>query len=359
MFKNYIEIILYTKKLLLSVLISSGALKFESCPILARSIAIDKFRLMRTSLPSLLLFLYIIFNNIIAVQTIPKGYLLGTTYELGQTPNKLYKINPLTGKFTLFTLLDDYKPYDVTYDLRKKIIYVFAGEPGIRQQSSLSVILVNPSNGTKQYRPIFTERYAELFGLRVDSSTGKLYSLQMGGAGGSLVSIVQIDPSHFLATRWVNITEVSGVSPDPMVIFYNSTKHQYFVTAVSGIKDVLVAIDVKKQKIIGRLTGSNTPSYLCFDNKTDAFYGMQRFAMKRGCHLVRFNPYNGTTDILSDDFDDYEPSAGNCYGGFYFTMIVLNVDTQKILTFDLNQNGKLISNNLGEEYLNSLAFIPV
>lgn len=313
-------------------------------------------RLVNTRLPCLVVLLYM---NIIGVQSIPKGYLIGTTYELGQTPNRLYKMNPLTGKFTVFTLLDAYKPYDVTYDLRKQIIYVFTGEPGMRQDSSLSAILVNPFNATKQVRPIFTERDAELFGLRVDSSTGKLYSLQMGGGGGSLVSIVQIDPSNFLATRWVNITDVNGISPDPMVIFSNSTKHEYFVTAVSGIKDVLVAIDVKKQKIIGRLVGSNTPSYLCYDEKTDAFYGMQRFAVKRGCHLVRFNPYNGTTDILSDDFDDYEPSAGNCYEGFYFTMIVLNVDTQKILTFDLNNNGTLISNKPGIEYLNSLAFIPV
>jgi hypothetical protein len=39
-------------------------------------------------------------------------------------------------------------------------------------------------------------------------------------------------------------------------------------------------------------------------------------------------------------------------------MIVLNVDTQKILTFDLHNNGKLIANKLGEEYLLALAFIP-
>ena len=314
---------------------------------------------MSESVQSSLLLLYIIFNNIIGLHAIPKGYVLGTTYELGQTTNKLYKIDPITGKFTVFTFLNGYKPYDITYDLKKKIIYVFTDGPGIRQESSLSAILVNPLNGTKQYRPIFTERYAELFGLRVDSSTGKLYSLQLGGAGGSIASIVQIDPNNFLATRWVNITEVSGVSPDPMFIFYNSTKHEYFVTAVSGIKDVLVGIDVKKQKIISRLTSSNIPSYLCYDNSTDAFYGMQRFAMKRGCHLVRFNPYSGITDVLSDDFDDYEPSAGSCYGGFYFTMIVLNVDTQKVLTFDLNKDGKLISNKLGKEYLNSLVFIPI
>ncbi|CAF3891365.1 unnamed protein product, partial [Rotaria sp. Silwood1] len=136
------------------------------------------------------------------------------------------------------------------------------------------MILVNPFNGTKQYRKIITENYAELFGLRVDSSTGKLYSLQMS------------------ATRWVNITKVDGVSPDSMTIFYNSTNHQYFVTMVSGLKDILVGIDLMKQKIINRISNSDLPSYLCYDNKTDAFYGMQRSINKRGCRLVRLNPYN-------------------------------------------------------------------
>ncbi|CAF4198779.1 unnamed protein product, partial [Rotaria sordida] len=111
-------------------------------------------------------------------------------------------------------------------------------------------------------------------------------------------------------------------------------------------------------KIISQISNSNLPSYLCYDNKTNAFYGMQRFINKRGCRLVRLNPYNGTIEVLSDDFNDYEPSAGNCYEGYYFTMIVLNIETQKILTFDLNKNGKLISNKLAEEYLCSLAFIP-
>ncbi|CAF5110814.1 unnamed protein product [Rotaria sp. Silwood1] len=86
---------------------------------------------------------------------------------------------------------------------------------------------------------------------------------------------------------------------------------------------------------------------------------MQNFKSKRGCRLVRLNPYTGTMEILSDDFNNYEPSTGNCYGGYYFTMIILNVETQKILTFDLNNNGKLIANKPAEEYLNALAFIPI
>jgi hypothetical protein len=75
--------------------------------------------------------------------------------------------------------------------------------------------------------------------------------------------------------------------------------------------------------------------------------------------LIRLNPYNGTIDVLSGDFNNYEPSAGNCYEGYYFTIIVLNIETQKILTFDLNNNGKLILNKPGKEYLCSLAFIPI
>jgi hypothetical protein len=314
---------------------------------------------MNNSFRLSILLSYTIFNTINGIRTVPKDYLLGATYELGPTSDKLYKIDPLTGEFTLFTLLSDYKPDDVTYDLINKIFYVFVSEAAVRRESSMSLILVNPFNGTKQYRTITTENYAELFGLRVDSSTGKLYSLQMSGAGENPVSIVQIDPINFIATRWVNITKVDGVSPDSMAIFYNSTNHQYFVTVVSGINDILVAIDLKKQKIISRISNSDLPSYLCYDNKTDAFYGMQRFINKRGCRLVRINPYNGTTHILSDDFNNYEPSAGNCYEGYYFTMIVLNSETQKILTFDLNNNGKLISNKPGEEYLCSLAFIPI
>ncbi|CAF1368444.1 unnamed protein product [Rotaria sordida] len=305
-----------------------------------------------------LLLSYIIFNAINGTPTVPKGYLLGATYEFGPTSDKLYRIDPLTGEFTLFTLLNDYKPYDVTYDFINKIFYVFGSEAAVRRESSISLILVNPFNGTKQYRKIITENYAELFGLRADSSTGKLYSLQMSSPDENPVSIVQIDPINFIATRWVNITKVNGVSPDSMTIFYNSTNHQYFVTVVSGLKDLLVGIDLIKQKIISRISNSDLPSYLCYDNKTNAFYGMQSFITKRGCRLVRLNPYNGTIDVLSDNFNDYEPSAGNCYEGYYFAMIVLNSETQKILTFDLNKNGKLISNKLAEEYLLALAFIP-
>lgn len=305
-----------------------------------------------------LLLSYIILYTINGIRSVPKGYLLGATYELGPTPDKLYKIDPLTGEFTLFTLLNDYKPDDVTYDLIHKIFYIFASKAAVRE-SSMSLILVNPFNGTKQYRTIITENYAELFGLRVDSSTGKLYSLQMSGAGEDPVSIVQIDPITCIATRWVNITKVDGVSPDSMAIFYNSTTHQYFVTVVSGIKDILVGIDLTRRKIISRISNADLPSFLCYDNKTNAFYGMQRFVGKRGCRLVRLNPYNGTIDVLSNDFNDYEPTGGDCYEGYYFTMIVLNIETQKILTFDLNNNGKLISNKPGLEYLSSLAFIPI
>ncbi|CAF4227474.1 unnamed protein product, partial [Adineta steineri] len=187
-----------------------------------------------------LLFVYIIFNNINDIRTIPQGYLLGATFKLGTTSNKLYKIDPITGVFTLFTSLDGYNPDDATYDLINKIFYIFVSGPAVRRESSMSLILVNPFNGTKQYRNIITEDYAELYGLRVDSSTGKLYSLQMSSAGEDPVSIVQIDPFNFIATRWVNITEVSGISPDSMAIFYNATNHQYFVTVVSGDNETLV-----------------------------------------------------------------------------------------------------------------------
>ncbi|CAF3793728.1 unnamed protein product, partial [Rotaria sp. Silwood1] len=282
-----------------------------------------------------------------------------TTYELVSASNKLYKIDPLTGEFTIFTLLSDYKPYDVTYDLINKIFYVFGSEETIRRESTTSLILINPFNGTKHYQTIITENYAELFGLRVDSSTGKLYSLQMTDTGENPVSIVQIDPINFKAKRWVNITKANGVQPDSMTIFYNLTNHQYFVTVPYGIKDVLVGIDLQKRRIISQISNSDLPSYLCYDNKMDAFYGMQNFKSKRGCRLVRLNPYTGTMEILSDDFNNYEPSTGNCYGGYYFTMIILNVETQKILTFDLNNNGKLIANKPAEEYLNALAFIPI
>ncbi len=64
------------------------------------------FRLMNNSCRLSLLLSYIIFNAINGIQTVPKGYLLGATFELGSTLDKLYKIDPLTGEFTLFTLLN-------------------------------------------------------------------------------------------------------------------------------------------------------------------------------------------------------------------------------------------------------------
>jgi hypothetical protein len=49
---------------------------------------------------------------------------LGATFELGTVANKIYRINPLTGEFTIFAMLNSYKPYDITYDLNHKIFYV-------------------------------------------------------------------------------------------------------------------------------------------------------------------------------------------------------------------------------------------
>lgn len=305
-----------------------------------------------------LLLLYIIFNSINSIRAIPKGFILGATFEAGQVTDKIYKIDPLTGKSTIFSLLTGYKPYDVTYDSKNKIFYIFAGETETGRESSTLLILVNPLNGTKQYRSMSTERDAELFGLRIDSSTGKLYSLQMSGPEENPVSIVQIDPTNFVATRWVNITETDGVQPDSMAIFYNSTDHQYFVTVAAGVKGALVGIDLIKRKIISRVSNSDLPSYLCYDHRTNAFYGMESFEKKRGCRLVRLNPYNGTLEVLSKDFNNYLPSAGDCYQGYYFTMIV-SPENQKVVTFDLNNNGTVISNKLGEEYLDSLAFVPI
>lgn len=305
-----------------------------------------------------LLLLYIIFNSINSIRAIPKGFILGATFEAGQVTDKIYKIDPLTGKSTIFSLLTGYKPYDVTYDSKNKIFYIFAGETETGRESSTLLILVNPLNGTKQYRSMSTERDAELFGLRIDSSTGKLYSLQMSGPEENPVSIVQIDPTNFVATRWVNITETDGVQPDSMAIFYNSTDHQYFVTVAAGVQGALVGIDLIKRKIISRVSNSDLPSYLCYDHRTNAFYGMESFEKKRGCRLVRLNPYNGTLEVLSKDFNNYLPSAGDCYQGYYFTMIV-SPENQKVVTFDLNNNGTVISNKLGEEYLDSLAFVPI
>ncbi|CAF3975894.1 unnamed protein product [Rotaria sp. Silwood1] len=313
---------------------------------------------MIPSLRCLFLYFYFIFNAINSLQTVPNGYLLGASYDPVSSSNSLFKIDPLSGKFTLFTPLTNYKAYDVTYDFIHKIFYVFGSEATLEKEAALSVAIVNPFNGTKKYRTITTERYAELFGLRVDSSTGKLYSVQMDDALENPTSIVQIDPSNFIAKRWVNISKASGVQPDSMAIFFNSTVHQYFVT-VPYDSDYLVGIDVVKRKIISEITNSNLPAYLCYDNKTNAFYGMEIFQTERGCRLVRLNPYNGTMEILSKDFKDYEPSTGACHEGYYFTMIVEGLDKQNIVTFDLSNKAKIIANKPAQEYLDSFAFVPL
>ncbi|UJR19200.1 hypothetical protein I4U23_022330 [Adineta vaga] len=121
----------------------------------------------------------------------------------------------------------------------------------------------------------------------------------------------------------------------------------------------LVGIDVKKRKIISEITNSNLPAYLCYDNKTDAFYGMQIFQTRRGCRLVRFNPYNGMMQILSSDFNNYLPSTGTCHEGFYFAMIVEGSDNQNIVTFDLINNATIIANKPSQYYLDSFAFVPL
>ena len=87
----------------------------------------------------------------------------------------------------------------------------------------MSVVIVNPFDETKIDRTIRTEPNAELFDLRVDSSTGKLYSVQMSDAFENSISIVQIDPTSFIAQGWVNITNDSGIQPDSMALFCNST----------------------------------------------------------------------------------------------------------------------------------------
>lgn len=315
------------------------------------------FRSMITSVRCLSLYFYVIFNAINRIQTVPNGYLVGASYDPASSSNSLFKIDPLSGKFTVLTPLTNYKAYDVTYDFIHKLFYVFGSEATSENEAAMSVAIVNPFNGTKTYRTITTERYAELFGLRVDSSTGQLYSVQMTDAFKSPTSIVQIDPSNFIAKRWVNITKASGVQPDSMAIFFNSTDHQYFVT-VPYDSDYLVGIDVTKRKIISEITDSNLPAYLCYDNKTNAFYGMEISQRERGCRLVRLNPYNGTVDILSKDLKGYEPSTGTCHEGYYFTMIVEGLDKQNIVTFDLSNNAKIIANNSAQAYLDSFAFVP-
>jgi hypothetical protein len=170
--------------------------------------------------------------------------------------------------------------------LNHKIFYVFGSEAEIPRESSTSVISINPFNGTKHYRTIVTENYAELFGLRADSNTGKLYSVQMSSFAENPVSIVQIDRTNFISKRWVNITKVDGISSDPLTVFSNSTNHQCFAVVASGIKDILVGIDLMKPKITSEISNANLPSYLCYDNNTNAFYGMQTFKGKRGCLIM-------------------------------------------------------------------------
>ncbi|UJR06927.1 hypothetical protein I4U23_011216 [Adineta vaga] len=319
------------------------------------------FRSMNNSFQFLLFIIsYIILHIINGIQAVPPGFLLGATYRPGSVSNLLCKINPLTGEFTTFISLDDYKAYDLTYDIIHKKFYIFGSQGFIKREAQLSVLVVNPFNGTKQYRPITSEDDTELFGLRVDSSTGQLYSLQMIDLEKNPVSIVHIDPITFHAKRWANITKSDGIQPDSMAIFYNSTHHQYFVTvAGSGYADDLVGVDLVQRKVISRISNSNLPAYLCYDNTTNAFYGMQEVQGKRACRLVRLNPYNGTLSILSHDFNDYLSSTGTCYGGFYFTMIVEKLDTQKIVTFDLINGGKIVANSSAEDYLDAIAFVPL
>ncbi|UJR34645.1 hypothetical protein I4U23_027422 [Adineta vaga] len=183
-----------------------------------------------------------------------------------------------------------------------------------------------------------TESDGEIFALRVDSSTGNLYSVQLNHEMKSPTSIVQTDPSNFIAEQWVNITKASGMQSDSMEFFFNSTAHEYFVT-VSYDSDYLVA-------------------YLCYANKTDAFYGIQEVQEKRACRLIRLNPNTGTLDILSPDFNDFLASTGTCYGGYYFTMIVKSLHKRNILTFDLINKGRIIANNTADAYLDSVAFVP-
>jgi len=307
----------------------------------------------------ILLYVYVIFTVINFIQTDPHGYLVGASYNPGSSSNTLFKIDPLTGDFTVLTPLTDYKAYDVTYDFIHKIFYVF-GSPAMldKNDAVMSVAIVNPFNGTTKFRTITIENDAELFGLRVDSSTGKLYSVQMSDALENPISIVQIDPSNFIAQRWVNLTKADGIQPDSMAIFFNSTTHQYFVTVPYG-SDYLVGVDIIKRKVISKITNSNLPAYLCYDNKTNAFYGMESSQTGRSCRLVRLNPYNGTTDILSKDFKDYLPSTGTCHDGYYFTMIVEGLDKQNIVTFDLTNSSKIIANKPAEAYLDSFAFVSL
>ena len=40
-------------------------------------------------------------------------------------------------------------------------------------------------------------------------------------------------------------------------------------------------------------------------------------------------------------------------------MIVESLNKQNIVTFDLNNNGKIIANNPAQNYLDAFAFVPV
>ncbi|CAF1278860.1 unnamed protein product [Adineta ricciae] len=305
----------------------------------------------------LLLKFYIILNIINCIQTLPNGYLLGASYNPVSGSNAIFKINPLDGKFAVLTPLTSYKAYDVTYDFIHKVLYVFGSQASSENEAELSVMVINPLNGTQKYRPITLEPDADIFNLSVDSSTEMLYSVQIDDSPENPISIVQIDTREFIAKRWVNITGADGIRADCMAVFFNASVHQYFGAVL--FEDVyIVGIDVPKQKIISNVTNTNLPSYLCYDNKTDAFYGMQKAQRERGCSLVRLNPYNGSMDVISKYFDDYLPSSGDCYNGYYFTMIVKGFDDQNIVTFDLSDNAKVIANIRVKSYLNAFAFAP-
>jgi len=81
------------------------------------------------------------------------------------------------------------------------LCFFFGSEATLENEAALSVAIVNPFNGTTKYRTIKTERYAELFGLRVDSSTGQLYSVQMTDEFENPTSIVQIDSNNFIYSK--------------------------------------------------------------------------------------------------------------------------------------------------------------
>ena len=306
---------------------------------------------------ALFLCLYIIFNAINPLQTVSNGYLLGTSFGPVASSNSLFKIDPFSGKTTIFTSFTNFESYDVTYDFIHKIFYVFGGELTPGNDPAPLVAVVNPFDGTTEYRRIKTEDEADLNGLRVDSSTGKLYALKMNDELENLISIVRMDPNNFIAEPWVNISKACGVQPDAMAISFNSTDHQYFVT-VPYDSDYVVGIDVSNRRIISEITDANLPLYLCYDKKTDAFYGMQIDHGKRGGRLVRLNPFDGAMDIISEDFTDYIPSTGACHEGYYYTIIVQSLVQMNIVTFDLENDAKIIANNPIQEYIDSFAFVP-